>query len=463
MSASHFQVLSPVDGSIWVERAWATAAEAEAVLARADGARAGWRSTPLAERVALLSKMVDAFAAASDTHTQELAWQMGRPVRFGAGEVGGFVDRARFMLGAAEGALADVVPAPKPGFERYIRRAPLGTVLVLSPWNYPYLTAVNAVIPALAAGNTVVLKHSDQTPLCAERMVEAAQQAGLPSGVFQYVHASHELVAGMVRDSRVHHVCFTGSVGGGAAIERAAAGRFLGVNLELGGNDAAYVRPDADIGFAAENVVEGALFNSGQSCCGVERVFVHDAVYDAFIDAAVAAAHAWVLGDPTNPTTTLGPVVRASNAAAIQTQVQAAVAGGARPLLDPGRFPIAGRGPTYLAPQLLDHCTADMALMREETFGPVAAIQRVGSDAEAIAHINDCRFGLTASVWTADLTAAAALGDQLDVGTVFANRCDYLDPALAWTGVKESGRGASLSVLGFHALTRPKSFHLRAR
>ncbi len=463
MAIDRFSVISPVDGRVWLERPLHAPSEVEQVLAKAESARADWRRRPLAERLALLSGLVDHFVAQTDQHAQELAWQMGRPIRFGAGEVGGFEDRARHMIAIAPQALSDVVPDEKAGFKRFIRREPYGLVFVLSPWNYPYLTAVNAVVPALAAGNVVILKHSDQTPLCAERMVEAARAAGIPEGVFQHLHIDHDAVARVIADARVHHVAFTGSVEGGAAVEGAAAGRFIGMNLELGGKDAAYVRPDADLAFAAENVVEGVLFNSGQSCCGIERIYVHADVYDAFIEAAVAAAYGWTLGNPMDAETLMGPVVRARNADAIRAHVTAAIQGGARPLLDASRFPATALGPQYLAPQLLDRVRADMPLMRDETFGPVAGIQKVASDAEALSLINDSPYGLTASIWSADADLAEALGAELEVGTVFLNRCDYLDPGLAWTGQKHSGRGASLSVLGLHAFTRPKSYHLRLR
>lgn len=465
MSApDRFQVRSPVDGAIIAERALATAPQLDAALAAASGARAGWRATPLAERIAALHRLVDAFVADGDEIADELTAQMGRPRRFSPGEIAGFADRARAMLGMAPAALDDIVPAGIPGFKRLVRREPLGVVLVLAPWNYPYLTAVNAVVPALAAGNVVLLKHSDQTPMCAERMVAAGRAAGLPPGVFEYIHMSHDLTAAAVGDARVDHVAFTGSVGGGHAVVSAAARRFVGIGLELGGKDPAYVRADADVAFAAENVVEGALFNSGQSCCGVERVYVHEAVWDDFIEQAVTAAEGWRLGLPSDPETTLGPVVRPRNAREIQGQIDAALRAGAWGLVDPARFAEgSGLGEGFLPPQLLVEVTHDMEIMREETFGPVAGIMRVSSDAEAIRLMNDSRYGLTASLWTRDADAAMRIGGQLETGTVFMNRCDYLDPMLAWTGVKDSGRGCTLSSVGFEHLTRPRSYHLRLR
>lgn len=455
------RTVSPVDGRVYVERPLATPQELNAALDRASAAFPAWRHTPLTERIAAVTAMVDAFVARKAQLAEELSWQMGRPIRYAPGEIGGFEDRARTMMGLAPEALADIDVGPKPNFNRFIRREPLGVVLVLSPWNYPYLTAVNAVVPALIAGNTVLLKHSDQTPLCAERMVEAARAAGLPEGVFQFIHMSHELTAEAVRDRRVGFVAFTGSVEGGHAVVRAAADRFIGMGLELGGKDPAYVRADANVDFAVENVLDGVLFNSGQSCCGVERIYVHEALFDAFVEKSIALVNTYTLGNPLDPSTTLGPVARKSNAERIRARVQEAIAAGARPLIDPAHFPQLGD--PYLAPQLLVNVHHGMPLMQEETFGPVVGIMKVRDDDEALRLMNDSRYGLTASIWTTDEESALHLGDRLHTGTVFMNRCDFLDPALAWVGVGDSGRGCTLSRVGYEHLTRPKSFHLRVR
>ena len=450
---------SPLDGRVIIERKLADHAALDAALARAESGRRSWRATPLADRLAALGRMVDVMEARKPALAQGLVDQIGRPTRWAGGEIGGFVDRARTMIRLAPDALAPVIPPEKAGFQRSMKREPLGTVLVLAPWNYPYLTAVNAVVPALAAGNAVLLKHSDQSPLVAEEMVAAALAAGIPEEVFQFIHMSHDMTATAVGDARVHHVCFTGSVEGGHAVVAAAQRRFIDIGLELGGKDPAYVRRDADLGFAAENIVEGVLFNSGQSCCAVERVYVHDAVYDEFIERAIAECERWVVGAPSDPEAWLGPMARARGAETVRRQVDAAMAAGAWGLVDPATF--GDLDGNFVAPQLLGDVTHGMELMREETFGPVAGVMRVSGDDEAIALMNDSRYGLTASVWSRDLPAAEAIGDALDTGTVFLNRCDYLDPELAWTGVKDSGRGVTLSMLGFHHLTRAKSFHLR--
>jgi acyl-CoA reductase-like NAD-dependent aldehyde dehydrogenase len=292
-------------------------------------------------------------------------------------------------------------------------------------------------------------------------MQAAADEAGLPSGLLRVFHVSHEATTRIISELGVDHVAFTGSVAGGAAVEEAAAGRFIGVGLELGGKDPAYVRADADLDHAVENLVDGAFFNSGQSCCGIERIYVHASVYDRFVEGAVALTWRYVLGDPTEPDTTLGPMVRTAAAEFVRGQIAEAVRQGARALIDEKAFPKSRSGTPYLAPQILVDVDHTMRVMREETFGPTVGIMKVGSDEEAIRLMNDSDFGLTAAVWTRDAEAAEMIGNQLATGTVFMNRCDYLDPALAWTGVKQSGRGVTLSVLGYEHLTRPKSFHLR--
>lgn len=455
------RTFTPIDGSLLVERELADVAALNAAAAVAREAQRRWRAVPVAERAALARAFVERFAAKQGEISAELTRQMGRPIAQAPSEVRGLVERATYMADIAEGALADVGVGEKPGFTRFIRREPLGVVLVLAPWNYPYLTAVNAVIPALIAGNAVILKHSDQTPLCAERFRDAVAEAGFPPGVFQVVHADHGAIAALISGGGVDFVAFTGSVAGGDAVARAAAARRVGVGLELGGKDPAYVRPDADFTAAVENLVDGAYYNSGQSCCGIERIYVAEPLYDRFVEAFVALTLKYRLGNPLDESVNLGPVVRASAAEFVRGHIREAVALGAQALIDPKRFEADAPGTPYLAPQVLVNVNHQMRVMNEETFGPVVGILKVADDAEAVALMNDSRYGLTASLWTQDEAVALELGDQLATGTVFLNRCDYLDPALAWTGVKDSGRGCTLSRFGYDALTRPKSFHLK--
>jgi acyl-CoA reductase-like NAD-dependent aldehyde dehydrogenase len=455
------QVRTPIDGSVYVERALANPAEIDAALTAARTAQSRWRSVPVEERAAILTRFCNEFEALKEAIANEITWQMGRPIRYAPNEVRGTLERARYMIEIAPAALADIDVGPKEHFRRFIRREPLGVVLTVAAWNYPYLIAVNSVIPALLAGNAVMLKHSAQTPLCAERFAECLRAAALPDGVFQVLHMSHEDTDRVIRDPRVDFVAFTGSVAGGRAVQHAAATRFIGVGLELGGCDPAYVRDDADVPHAIENLVDGAYFNSGQSCCGIQRVYVHERVYDAFVEGWIALTRQYVLGDPRDPQTTLGPVVRTAAADEIRKQIAANVAAGAKDVIASREFPADVPGTPYVAPHLLLDVDHSMPVMRDEIFGPVAGLMKVRSDEEAVALMNDNAFGLTAAIWTRDGEAALAIGDRIQTGTWFMNRCDYLDPALAWVGVKDSGRGCTLSRVGFEHLTRPKSFHLR--
>jgi acyl-CoA reductase-like NAD-dependent aldehyde dehydrogenase len=455
------QTVSPVDGRIYVERPLENATGIDRALERARATQPAWGAQSLAARCEVLQKAVDAFVAKGAEIATEITWQMGRPISHSPGEIRGFEERARYMLDVAPRALAPVQPSDKAGFQRQIKRVPLGIVAVVAPWNFPYLTAVNAVLPALIAGNAVVLKHSHQTPLCAERFLEAFASAGVPVGVFQYLHLSHADTARLMGDARVSSVCFTGSVSGGHAVVAATGAGFATSGLELGGKDPAYVRADANLAYAIDSLTDGAFFNAGQSCCGIKRIYVDASRYDDFVAGVVELTNKYRLGSPLDPGTTIGPVVRTAAADAIRAQVRDAVSRGAQQLINEASFSASAAGTPYLAPQVLVGVDHSMAIMREETFGPAVGIMKVNSDEEAIRLMNDSDFGLTAAIYSADAARAEALGDLLETGTVFLNRCDYLDPALAWTGVKNSGRGCTLSSVGFEQLTRPKSYHFK--
>ena len=453
------QCLSPVDGRIYAERPALPLAEAKAAAARAKAAQKDWAARPLDERVALVMAGVEALNAMKAPVVEELAWQMGRPTRYG-GEFGGMNERSRYMASIAATALAPTMVEDGATFRRYIAREAVGVVLVIAPWNYPYMTAMNTIVPALIAGNAVMLKHASQTLLVGERIGMAMAEAGVPADVFQNVVLDHATTEALIGARAFGFVNFTGSVGGGVAIEKAAAGTFTGVGLELGGKDPGYVRADADLDAAVDSLMDGAMFNAGQCCCGIERIYVHESLYDAFVEKAVAWVKALKLGNPFEPETTLGPMAHARFARIVREQVAEAVAAGAKPLIDPALFP-ADDGGAYLAPQILVNVDHSMRVMTEESFGPVVGIMKVSGDEEAIALMNDCHYGLTASIWTADTEAAAKIGARIETGTVFMNRCDYLDPALCWTGCKDTGRGAALSALGYQSVTRPKSYHLK--
>ncbi len=455
------KTISPIDGSVYVERPYASATDISAALAKAAEAQTAWKKVSIEERAQYCGRFTDAFVAKTEEIAPELTWQMGRPVSAVPGEVRGFEERARYMIDIAPTALADVQGGLKTGFTRFIRREPLGVVLTVAAWNYPYLIAVNSVVPAIMAGNAVILKHSSQTPLCGERFAQCFEEAGLPDGVFQVLHLDHASTERAIKDPRIDFVAFTGSVMGGHSIQQAASSRFVGTGLELGGKDPAYVRPDVNLAHAIENTVDGAFFNSGQSCCAIERIYVHEKVYDSFVEGFVDLTKQYRLGNPLERETTLGPLVRTSAAEFVRKQSDEAVAAGARGLIDSSLFPANELGTPYLAPQVLVDVDHTMRVMTEESFGPVVGIMKVHSDEEAISLMNDSRYGLTASIWTEDEQAAIDIGDRVNTGTWFMNRADYLDPALAWVGVKDSGRGCTLSTVGYEHLTRPKSFHLR--
>ncbi|MCB5204974.1 aldehyde dehydrogenase family protein [Neorhizobium sp. T786] len=453
------QCISPVDGSVYAEREAMTFEQASAAVDRARKAHRAWAKRPLEERVQLVLKGVARLNEMADEIVPELAWMMGRPVRYG-GEFKGFNERSNYVASIAADALAPLRVEDSATFERRIEREPHGVVFVIAPWNYPYMTAINTIAPALMAGNTVVLKHASQTLLVGERMVRGFVEAGVPEDVFQNLFLDHDTTSALIAAGKFNFVNFTGSVEGGRSIERAAAGTFTGIGLELGGKDPGYVMEDADLDAAVDTLMDGATFNSGQCCCGIERIYVHETLYDRFVEKSVAWVSNYKLGNPLEQETTLGPMANKRFAKVVREQIADAVAKGAKALVDPKLFP-ADDGGAYLAPQVLVDVDHSMAFMREETFGPAVGIMKVRDDDEAIALMNDSKYGLTASLWTQDADRAGRIGQEVETGTVFMNRADYLDPALCWTGVKETGRGGSLSVLGFHNLTRPKSYHLK--
>ena len=451
-------LISPIDGSVYLSRKALSRDEAIKAADKARRAQAGWAARPLDERIAIVRKANEIVGRDTDRMAVELANQMGRPVRYG-GEFGGFSERLTHMADiAAEGLAPDVIE-DSDAFQRMIKRVPWGVVLVVAPWNYPYMTAINTVAPALIAGNSVILKHASQTLQVGERLAEAFHEAGVPEDVFQNLVIDHHTTDTLISERRVNFVNFTGSVGGGQAMERAAAGTFIPVSTELGGKDPGYVRADANLDAAVETLMDGAIFNAGQCCCGIERIYVAESLFDAFVEKAVAWARAQKLGNPLDPETTLGPMANIRFAREVRAQIAEAMADGATAHIE--RMDADDGENTYVTPQVLTNVTHDMRVMRDESFGPVVGIMPVADDDTAIRLMNDSRFGLTASVWTRDIVAAERIGDQLETGTVFMNRCDYLDPALCWTGCKDTGRGAGLSKLAYQALTRPKSYHLK--
>jgi len=449
--------ISPIDGSVFAERETLNSNQAHEAAKKARIAQVEWAKRSVQERINLVHAAVSKLGESETETAIELAHQMGRPVRYG-GEYSGFKFRSDTMAEIAEKGLAPIIIEDSDAFVRKIERIPLGVVLVIAPWNYPYMSAVNTMVPALIAGNSVVLKHAEQTFLVGERIERVFKEVGMPENVFQHLLLDHETTADLIANKAFNFVNFTGSVGGGKAMEKAAAGTFTGVGTELGGKDPGYVREDADLNAAVDTLIDGAMYNSGQCCCGIERIYVHESLFNSFVLKATEIVEGYKLGNPLDQETTIGPMANVRFANEVRSHIDDAISQGATRCVE---VFTEDDGGAYLSPTILVDVNHDMKIMREETFGPVVGIMSVKDDAEAIELMNDSEFGLTASIWTKDADKAYEIGQQIETGTVFMNRCDYVDPELCWTGCKDTGRGGGLSVIGYHNLTRPKSYHLK--
>ena len=455
------KTISPIDNSVYLERQYASASEIENVLELSNHSKKIWKNTSLNERKKLVLRFVESFLSNNKEIEEELCRQMGRPISQCSGEMSGFEERAKYMIENADRALQRVISKNDSEFDNYVMKDPLGIIFVIAPWNYPYNTSVNSIVPSLLAGNCVILKHSSQTPLCAEQLLKASEKAGLPKNVFQILHLDHSSTSQVISDSRIDHVLFTGSVSGGIEVKKAIGTRFIGAGLELGGKDPAYVRADCNFKHAVENLVDGSYYNSGQSCCGIERIYVDESIFDNFIESFKEQTEKYNLNNPLDDSTNLGPVVKLSAANTIRNQISKAISNGAKNIIDKKKFKIDNSDNCYVAPSALINVDHSMEFMMEETFGPTVGIMKVKNEEEATTLMNDSPYGLTASIWTSDKEFAYNFGNKIQTGTFFMNRCDYLDPGLAWTGVKDTGMGVTLSVLGFDHLTRAKSYHLR--
>ena len=449
--------ISPIDGEIFAKRNTLSLKDAKDKVQLLRAAQKAWSARPLAERISLVMEGVDAVGKMDDQIVPELAQMMGRPIRYG-GEFGGFKERAQYMSEIAEQALQDIEISNDSSFKRYIKRIPHGLVFVVAPWNYPYMTAINTIAPALIAGNVVALKHATQTLLVGERLVDAFISVGIPEDVFINMYLDHDTTSRLIEENSFDFVNFTGSLRGGIEMERAAAGTFTPVGTELGGKDPGYVMEDADLDAAVETLIDGAMFNSGQCCCGIERIYVVESLYEKFLKKAINIVENYKLGNPLEPETTIGPMANKRFSDEVRLQINEAIELGATAHIEIFKNDDAG---TYVTPQILTGVDHNMRIMKDETFGPVVCIMPVSSDEEAICLMNDSEFGLTASLWTKDVGRAEKIADQIETGTVFLNRADYLDPALCWTGCKNTGSGGGLSIIGYHNLTRPKSYHLK--
>ena len=455
------KTITPIDNSTYVERNYATSNEIDKTLDISKKSSSVWRNKSINERKEILTKFVDFFLGNRNEIEEQLCKQMGRPISQCGGEMNGFEERARYMIDKSEQALENIISKKNDEFDNFITKDPLGTIFIIAPWNYPYNTSVNSIVPSLLSGNTVILKHSSQTPLCAEQLFKVAKLSGIPDGVFQFLHLDHQSTSKIISDPRIDHVLFTGSVSGGRQVKKAIGTRFINAGLELGGKDPAYVRKDCNLQHAIENLADGSFYNSGQSCCGIERIYVDSEVYDDFVDGMKSITEKYILGNPLKVETNLGPVVKLSAAQSIRLQVKEAISNGAKDIVEKINFKISEEKNCYVSPSILINVDHTMKFMTEETFGPTVGIMKVNNEDEAAQLMNDSPYGLTACVWTSDKEFAEKFGPRISTGTFFMNRCDYLDPGLAWTGVKDTGTGVTLSVLGFDHVTRAKSYHYR--
>jgi acyl-CoA reductase-like NAD-dependent aldehyde dehydrogenase len=457
--------ISPIDNSVVAERPVVSAKELSTIIKKSSQAQKSWSELTITDKAILCHKAIDALLSKTDKIVLEITQQMGRPIQYCPGELRGVEERARYMIDNAEQALADITIENNENKTRFIKRVPLGIVFIIAPWNYPYLTAINSIIPALMAGNTVLLKHSAQTLLCAERFAQAFEHAGFPKGVFQYCFCDHVTTDSILKHPDINFISFTGSVSSGAIVERSVAGLFKHLSLELGGNDPAYVRDDIDssskyFSDTVNNILDGVCFNSGQSCCAIERIYVHENSYDDFTEQFINQVKQYHLANPVEKNTTLGPLINNAAATKAREQIKQAISKGAKTTIPDNFFHENDLPANYLAPQVLLNVDHTMDIMTTESFAPIVGIMKVRGDEHAIQLMNDSHYGLTASIWSIDKKNCLIIAEQLQTGTVFINRCDYLDPALAWNGIKDSGRGCSLSILAYQQLTRPKSYHL---
>jgi len=458
--ARMLEVLNPATDAVVARLKQATEDEIQHLLRKAKEAARQWRRVPLSERIAVTHRFLDAFCGQADAIAAEATAQMGKPITQSGNEIKTMRHRAEYMAGIAEQALEDIHIADGPAEFKRIAHDPLGVVVDIAAWNYPLLIAINVVAPGILAGNAVVLKHASLTPLCGLRFQEAYKKAGLPDGVMTAVVADRKQSEPLLKSPLVDAVFFTGSVEGGRQVYRTISDRFVDCGLELGGKDPAYVRADADLEKVVPNVADGAFYNAGQSCCGVERIYVHRSIYNRFLEATLAEVATYKLGDPTDRNTYLGPLAMAKTIDTMNEQIDEAVRRGAKVLCGGRATHVNGKGRFYEATVVAD-CANDMTIMQEENFGPIVGIMPVADDEEAVRLMNDSRYGLTASIWTRDVAAGRKIAESVEAGTVFVNRCDYLDPALAWVGIKDSGKGCTLSRLGYEHLTRPKSYYAR--
>ncbi len=455
---SQLELINPANGEKFRELPYHNWEEAKSLLVKAGNTQKQWKHTEISERIHLVKAAMDYFRDNKHSIAEDITQQMGKPISQSMNEVMGMIHRAEVCCDLAEDALKDITLPEANGLRRFIKREPLGVVLDIAAWNYPLLIAVNVIAPAVLAGNTVAIKHSSLTPLCGKAFEDAFKFAGAPDGLVTSLIMDHQTTEQVIQSGLIQHLSFTGSVAGGRRVKASAGSQFIETGLELGGKDPAYIRGDADLDLTISNVMDGVFYNAGQSCCAVERIYVHESLFNEFVDGAMSFMNKLVIGDPMDKSTDMGPLAQNSGIDTVIAQLEDAEKKGAEITFYSGVLP---KGKKFIQPAILTNVNHDMAVMLDETFGPIIGIMAVNSDDQAIKLMNDSPFGLTASVWTKDAEKAIEIGNQIETGTFFQNRCDVLDPALPWVGVKDSGKGYTLSALGLQQLTRPKSFNFK--
>ena len=435
--------------------------DAASVAAKARQARAGqpaWAARPLAER----KKCIEGFRAGVVRDLESLAATMtletGKPIKMSRNELNGLLGRIDFFLKEADTATATETVFDEGGIREQIQHVPLGVVGNISAWNYPWFVGCNVIVPALLTGNTVLYKPSEYAAMTGLEIARLLHEAGVPRNVFIALIGEGAVGAALLEQD-IDGLFFTGSYATGARIAESLGSRLVKLQLELGGKDPTYVCDDADAKAAAESLADGAMYNTGQSCCSVERIYVHEKIHDAFVSAFIDTVKTFKAGDPMSEDTYIGAITRAPQLDVLDAQVADAKAKGAK--LHTGGKRIAGKGNAFEA-TVFSNVSHDMELMKEESFGPIIGIQKVASDEEAVKLMNDTRYGLTAGVFTPDRARAEAVLSKVNAGSVYWNCCDRVSPRLPWSGYGDSGVGLTLSTYGIQAFTRPKAWHLRA-
>jgi acyl-CoA reductase-like NAD-dependent aldehyde dehydrogenase len=454
------KIVNPATGAVLAEVAADNLKSVRAKYELARAAQPKWAAVPIRKRLAILAKFRELLIGRQDTLAHTLTSEVGKPIRQSRNELNGLASRIDFFVAETERALRDerVFTDAKNHLEERIAHVPLGVIANISAWNYPYFVGGNVFVPALAAGNAVLYKPSEFATLTGQHIADLLHEAGVPRNVFVTVIGDGATGAALLRQP-VDGVFFTGSYGTGAKIAASTGRRMIKTQLELGGKDPIYICEDVDIKAAAAAVADGAFYNTGQSCCSVERIYVHEAIYDAFVAAFVAEVKSFKIGDPLDETTYIGAITRKPQLSVIKAQVADAKKKGAKLLL--GGHMLKGKG-NWFAPTVLADVDHSMSVMREESFGPIIGLQAVADDEAAVDLMNDTEYGLTAGVYTTSERRAKRILSKVDSGSVYWNCCDRVSPRLPWSGVKHSGIGLTLSTYGIQTFTRPKAWHLRS-